>query len=96
MIGWMAEDLKNGPYLAGHAFSNADVAVIPYILRLELLKLGAMFTQYPAVADWWARVRERPSVKQTIFDRMSDTDWAPFRNLSPDPWPAVQAILKAA
>jgi glutathione S-transferase len=96
MIGWMAEDLKNGPYLAGQTFSNADVAVIPYILRLELLKLAGMFTRYPAVADWWARVRERQSVKATIFDRMSDNDWAPFRNLSPDPWPAVQALLKAA
>jgi hypothetical protein len=41
-------------------------------------------------------MRERPSVKRTIFDRMKDSDWAPFRNLSPDPWPRVQALLEAA
>ena len=46
MISWMADDLKRGPYLAGDAFSNADCAVIPYILRLELLKLGAMWDRY--------------------------------------------------
>lgn len=95
MISWMAEDLRRGPYLAGDAFSNADCAVIPYILRLELLKLGAMYQCEPAVADWWARVRKRSSVKTAVFDRMDDSDWAPFRNLAPDPWPKVQALLKA-
>jgi glutathione S-transferase len=96
MISWMAEDLRRGPYLAGDAFSNADCAVIPYILRLELLKLGSMWQREPAVADWWGRVRERASVKSSIFDRMGEADWAPFRNLAPDPWPKVQALLKAA
>jgi hypothetical protein len=70
--------------------------VIPYILRLELLKLGAMWQREPAVADWWSRVRERASVKSTIFERMADADWAPFKNLSPDPWPKVQTLLKVA
>src|ERR1700741_2656105 len=53
LISWMAEDLRKGAYLAGDAFTNADFAVIPYILRLELLKLGAMYQRDPAVADWW-------------------------------------------
>jgi glutathione S-transferase len=96
LISWMAADLKQAPYLAGDTFTNADCAVVPYILRLELLKLGAMWQAEPAVADWWARVRNRPSVKATIFDRMRDSDWAPFKNLSPDPWPKVQALLHAA
>ncbi|MGC1780304.1 MAG: glutathione S-transferase family protein [Xanthobacteraceae bacterium] len=96
MISWMVDDLKRGPYLAGEIFSNADCAVIPYILRLELLKLGAMWEEAPGVADWWERVRQRPSVKAAIFDRMADSDWAPFENLAPDPWPKVQALLKAA
>jgi glutathione S-transferase len=96
LVSWMAEDLKRGPYLAGDSFSNADCAVVPYILRLELLKLGAMWQAEPAVADWWARVQKRPSVRAAIFDRMQEADWAPFKNLSPDPWPKVQALLKAA
>jgi glutathione S-transferase len=96
LISWMVDDLKRGAYLAGDAFSNADCAVIPYILRLELLKLGAMWQQHPAVADWWKRMRERPSVKSAIFDCMQDADWAPFKDLAPDPWPKVQQMLKAA
>jgi hypothetical protein len=41
-------------------------------------------------------VRDRPSVKAAIFDRMREADWAPFKNLSPDPGPKVQSFLKAA
>jgi glutathione S-transferase len=96
LLAWMAGSLNGSQYLAGNSFSNADCAVIPYILRLELLKLGALWDHYPAIADWWARMRVRPSVKATIFDRMSATDWAPFKNLTPDPWAKVQALLKAA
>jgi glutathione S-transferase len=96
LLSWMAEDLKQGPYLAGDAFSLAECAVIPYILRLELLKLSGLWADYPAIADWWARMRERPSVQAAIFDRMRDSDWAPFKNLAPDPWPKVQTLLQAA
>jgi len=96
LLSWMAESLTAGPYLAGDHFSNADCAVIPYILRLELLKLAGMWTPYAAVADWWSRMRERPSVKAAIFDRMTEADWAPFKNLAPDPWLKVQELLKAA
>jgi glutathione S-transferase len=92
----MVDSLKASPYLAGAAFSNADAAVIPYILRLELLKLSGMWANYPAIADWWSRMRARPSVKATIFDRMEQKDWAPFKNLEPDPWPKVQELLKTA
>jgi glutathione S-transferase len=96
LLSWMAEDLKQGPYLAGDAFSLAECAVIPYILRLELLKLSGLWADYPAIADWWARMRERASVQAAIFDRMRDSDWAPFKNLAPDPWPKVQTLLQAA
>ena len=96
LLAWMAQSLHGGDYLAGNAFSNADCAVIPYILRLELLKLAGMWHRYPAIGDWWARMRERPSVKATVIDRMTEMDWAPFRNLAPDPWPKVQSLMKAA
>lgn len=96
LLSWMADSLKDQPYLAGASFSNGDAAVIPYILRLELLNLSGMWRQFPTIADWWARMRTRPSVQSAIFDRMEDKDWAPFKNLAPDPWPKVQELLNAA
>jgi glutathione S-transferase len=96
LLSRMTESLEEGPYLAGAHFSNADAAVIPYILRLDLLKLSKMWAQSPAIADWWARVSARPSVKAAIFDRMTEADAAPFKKLEPDPWPKVQELLQAA
>jgi hypothetical protein len=26
---------------------------------------------------------------------MTEKDWAPFKNLAPDPWPKVQELLQA-
>jgi glutathione S-transferase len=96
LLSWMDQSLQTGPYLAGASFTNADCAVIPYIVRLDLLKLRGMWDRYPAIEDWWTRMRARPSVKATIYDRMTETDWAPFRNLAPDPWPKVESLLQAA
>ena len=95
LLSRMADSLNDARYLAGDNFSNADCAVIPYVLRLELLKLARLWEQHPSIADWWARMRRRQSVKAAIFDRMSEADWAPFKN-SPDPWPKVQEMLRAA
>jgi glutathione S-transferase len=96
LLSWMDRSLQSGQYLVGERFSNADCAVIPYILRLELLRLAGMWDRYPTIAAWWARMRARPSLKAAIFDRMTEADWAPFKNLAPDPWPKVAALLKAA
>lgn len=96
LLAWMNESLQSGPYLAGEGFSNADCAVVPYIARLDLLKLSGIWGRYPAVDDWWTRMRGRAAVKAAIFDRMTESDWAPFRNLAPDPWPKVQSLLQAA
>jgi len=96
LLLWMDQSLQSGAYLAGDSFTNADCAVIPYILRLDLLKLRGMWDRYPPIEDWWTRMRARAAVKSAIYDRMTETDWAPFRNLAPDPWPQVEALLKAA
>jgi hypothetical protein len=39
-------------------------------------------------------MRNRAPAKATIFERMQKADWAPLRNLSPDPRPKVKASLK--
>jgi glutathione S-transferase len=96
LLCWMDQSLQSGAYLAGDTFSNADCAVVPYLMRLELLKLSAMWDHYPAIGDWWTRARERPSVKAAILGRMTEADWAPFKNLASDPWPTVQTIMMAA
>jgi glutathione S-transferase len=87
--------VQTGPYLAGEAFSLADAAVIPYVLRLDLLGLSRLWERYPGVGAWWRRVRNRRSVEEQIMKRMTDSDWAPFKSIEPDPWPKVRELLAA-
>ena len=96
LLGWINDAMAFGPYLAGETFSYADIATIPYLLRLELLQLSRLWERFPGVGVWWERVRSRPSVEQAITKRMTENDWAPFKSIQPDPWPKVRELLAAA
>ncbi|MBI5256778.1 MAG: glutathione S-transferase family protein [Burkholderiales bacterium] len=47
-------------WLFGAGFSIGDIAATPFIMRISELKPGAI-EALPRVADWWQRVRARPS-----------------------------------
>jgi len=96
LLARMEESLHRGPWLAGKAFSLADAAVIPYILRLDLLKLRALWQKREGVEDWYQRMRARPSVKKEMLERMTEQDRAPFDKLEPDPWPKVKELAWAS
>ena len=51
--------LSSGSYLAGDAFTAADISVV-YALNMGA-GLGLADDYPPAVADYWARLRERPA-----------------------------------
>jgi len=85
-------DEAGGGWLAGEEFSLADIAVIPYVLRLDLLRMSQLWKDRPGVASWYKRMLARPSVKKEILERMRPEDHAPFKNLQ-DPWPKVAAML---
>jgi glutathione S-transferase len=92
LLKMMDAALERGPWLAGEQFSLADAAVIPYILRLDLLKLDGLFKQ--GIRGWYARMRERPSVKKEMLERMTAQDKAPFDKLEPNPWPKVKSLME--
>jgi len=91
----MENALDHGPYLTGEDFSIADIAVLPYIVRLEMLRLDALWEKRPGVVAWYQRLRERPAVQAGIFSRFSQCDLAAFANFEPDPWPRAREILAA-
>ena len=95
LLKFMKESLAQGPWLAGAAFSLADAAVIPYILRLDLLHLRKLF-ENTKIDEWYARMRARPSVKKEMLDRMTPQDRAPIEKLEPDPWPKIKTLVEEA
>src|SRR3954471_2615719 len=96
MLKMMDAALQEGAWLAGGHFSLADAAVIPYILRLDLLKLGKMWHKLPRIEAWYQRMRAHPSVKKELVDRMRPEDKAPFEKLEVDPWSKVEKLVWAS
>ena len=96
LLKMMDGALQGGTWLAGGHFSLADAAVIPYILRLDLLKLRRLWQRMPAIDAWYERMRARPSVKKELLERMRPEDKAPFEKLEPDPWPQVEKLAWAS
>jgi len=60
-LATLAAVLAGRAYLTGRDFGLADVAYLPWILRAEST-LGVDLDPHPALAEWVARTRERPSV----------------------------------
>ena len=85
LFAWMEEALARGPYLSRELLLARGMRGDPYLLRLELLRLNALWDRHASIADWWRRMRARESTQTSIFARMTEADWAPFRNLSVRP-----------
>jgi glutathione S-transferase len=96
LLKTMDDALVRAPWLAGEAFSLADAAVIPYVLRLDLLRMKNMWQKLPRIAAWYDRMRARPSVRKELLERMRPEDKAPFEKLHPDPWPQVERLVWAS
>jgi glutathione S-transferase len=61
LLARMEAALAGSPWLAGEAYSLADAAITPYIVRLDHLQLSWMWRGQPRVADWYARIQARPN-----------------------------------
>jgi glutathione S-transferase len=57
----MERALAGGPWLCGDDFSLADVAMMPFVDRLEHLRMAALWRDRPVARDSVERVKARPS-----------------------------------
>jgi len=93
----MEDTLADRPWLAGDALSLADIAVTPYINRLDMLGMSGLWEDgRPRLTDWFARIKSRPTFKPQLLD------WCPadltndLRTFGRQSWPDVQRVLATA
>jgi glutathione S-transferase len=93
----MEAALQAAPWLAGDTFSLADVALTPYVNRLDMLGMSGMWTAArPRVTDWFARIKARPTFKPAFLDMCPADLTADLKNFGTESWPAVERLLEAA
>lgn len=94
MLRDMEAALAGAPFLAGPDYSLADAAATPYVNRLHNLGLlGVWADAAPRVADWFARIRARPSFKRAVTDYFTAADAAHLAGVPDDAPDRVRAIL---
>lgn len=94
----MDDTLGTRAWLAGDAFSIADIALTPYVNRLAMLGMRDMWRngRLPAVDDWFSRIQARPRFKQALIDWIPETLRNDLIANGTRSWPEVQLILQAA
>ncbi len=82
LYGVMNKRLANNDYLAGSAYSIADIATYPWSIPAQNAFHKIDITDYPHVDNWVRRISERPAVQrglallkddQKIGDRSDET-----------------------
>jgi glutathione S-transferase len=67
MLDLMQETLVSHPWLAGDTYSLADINIAPFVHRLASFPEYDLDRDWPAVADWYARLRARPAFERAQF-----------------------------
>jgi glutathione S-transferase len=77
----MEETLRQTRWLAGKTYSIADIAVVPFIKRIdeEIAPDEMKSARHPRVADWWAKVQARPAFATARIDGFQDELAKPSR-----------------
>jgi len=94
LLGDMEVVLGERSWLSGEEFSLADIGVIPYINRLDMLQLSGMWTEArPQVTDWFERVKSRASYLPAMFEFVPPPLTALMKEKGAEAWPRAEAIL---
>ncbi len=92
----MEAALADRPWLAGDRFSLAEIGVIPYVNRLDMLRLSGMWTESrPLLTDWFERAKARPSFQPSLFAFVPPPLLALMKDRGAQAWPQVREILNA-
>lgn len=90
----MEQTLARSPYLAGDSYSLADAAATPYIHRAEMLAMDRLWTgRRPHVADWYDRVRQRPSFEGGITRYITESVREHFNVPREETWQKISQFL---
>ena len=55
-----------GPWICGRDYSLADICVAPILDRVESLDLDTLWEDLPAVAAWYARMKDHPAFRKSM------------------------------
>ncbi len=86
----MEKTLATREWLASDVFSLSDIAVTPYVNRLDMLGMSGMWIgSRPSVTAWFERIKARPTFKVAFLDWCPPDLTADLLNFGRQSWPEV-------
>ena len=85
--------LATHQWLAGDAYSIADAAFTPYVVRLDHLDVLGLLERTPRVADWYRRLQARPSFADAIVRWENPKYLELMKRQGRDSWPKIREIV---
>jgi len=93
-LGKMEETLGHRKWLAGDTFSLADIAMTPYVNRLDMLGMSHMWEKTRSrLRDWFERIKARPAFKPALLDWCPPDLTADLLAYGRQSWPSVERLL---
>jgi glutathione S-transferase len=88
--------LTTHDWLAGDRYSIADAAFTPYVVRLEHLDVLGLLDPTPPTADWYRRIKARPSFQDAIVRWENPKYLELMKRQGRVNWPKIREIMAAA
>ena len=75
LLDRMESTLRQTAWLAGERYTIADIAVVPFVKRIEEEIAPDQMTSatHPRVAQWWAAIQARPAFARANIGPFTDT-----------------------
>ena len=91
----MDRTLASQAWLAGDSYSIADAAFTPYIVRLEHLDVMGLLEATPRTADWYRRIKARPSFAAAIVRWENEKYLELMKRQGRENWSKIKTIMAA-
>ncbi len=93
LLDEMQAQLADTLWLAGPDFSLADIAVLPFLTRIEHLGMGTLIDARSRARAWVDRARERPSFATAVIGVIPPAVIDTFRLRGAEAWPQIKGQL---
>ena len=93
-FGEMEAQLGKTKWLASDTYTLADIEITPYVERIARLGLAGMWENRPRLADWFSRIKARPSFK-AIADYPPTTGYDDTGRDGLKSWPRIKELIAA-
>lgn len=91
----MDATLADNKWLAGDTFTLADVALAPYVNRLDMLSMARMWSdgRLPHLEDWFDRLKVNPNFTSAFLDWCPEELTNDLKTFGEQSWPDVKQII---